>query len=94
MTETTLTNIIVIGNMVRVQGKTRPGINPVYFVQEGSGAFLGLGWSRGGGEFDCTIGPFPPGGTTCVGCLIESNGFINYNWSNTLNFVVAASEKE
>lgn len=87
MSETTIYGVEVIGQLARVTGRTRAGLNPVYFAIPGGGQFLGLGWSHGRGDFDVTIGPFFSGKYGLSAGLIGSNGFAS-DWSNALEFTI------
>ncbi|MFY0751102.1 hypothetical protein [Pseudomonas sp. NFX5] len=92
MAETTITNVLVIGNMARVQGRTLPGLNPLYFAWPG-GTYLGQGWSVGGGTFDVTIGPLSAGGYSITGCMLKSDGHVNHQWSEAFTFDIVSDAK-
>ena len=79
-------SVFVLGQMARVRGYTRPGLNPLYFARPG-GVYMGEGWSHGNGYFDITIGPYTSGDYSIIGTTLKESGYAG-SWSNILNFTV------
>ncbi len=90
MSDTIINSVLVIGNQVRISGRSRAGVHQVYFANPATGGtFIGIGSSHGAGDFDVTVGPFIAGTYDVVAGPIESNGFVNNaNWSNPARFTI------